>query len=97
MSSPLRFGVGAIAVLILDGAGRHSSPRLKLPENVVLLPLPPCEPELNPIENIGADLRSNYLGHRVYNNYEAIVDACRDAWNALMRIPDVITSITNRT
>jgi len=89
--------VGAIGVLILDRAGWHSSPRLKVPDNVVLLRLPPYAPELNPIENLWAYLRSNYLSHRVYENYGAIVDACCDAWNALMRMPNVITSITNRT
>jgi hypothetical protein len=87
---------GAIAVLILDGAGWHSSPRLTVPENLVLLQLPPYAPELNPIENVWAYLRSNYLCHRAYKDYEAIVDACCDAWNALMRMPDVIRSITNR-
>jgi hypothetical protein len=39
--------VGAIALLILDGAGWHGSPRLHLPDNIVLLPLPPYSPELN--------------------------------------------------
>ena len=38
--------VGAIALLILDGAGWHSAPRLKIPENIVLLRLPPYAPEL---------------------------------------------------
>jgi hypothetical protein len=36
--------VGAIAVLVLDGAGWHTSPRLKLPDNIVLLPLPAYSP-----------------------------------------------------
>jgi hypothetical protein len=41
--------VGAIALLVLDGAGWHSSPRLKVPDNIVLLPLRfrrpmPCGP-----------------------------------------------------
>ncbi len=27
--------IGAIAVLVLDGAGWHTSPRLKLPDNIV--------------------------------------------------------------
>ena len=44
--------VGAIAVMVLDGASWHASPRLRLPDNIVLLPLPPYAPELNPIENI---------------------------------------------
>ena len=58
--------------------------------------LPLYAPELNPIENVWAYLRSNYLSHRAYKDYEAIVDACCDAWNALMRMPEVITSFTNR-
>ncbi len=48
---------GAIAVLVLDGAGWHRSPRLKVPDNVVLLPLPPYSPELNPVENVWEYLR----------------------------------------
>jgi hypothetical protein len=43
---------GAIAVLVLDGAGWHRSPRLKVPDNIALLPLPPYSPELNPVENV---------------------------------------------
>jgi transposase len=85
--------VGAIALLVLDGAGWHSSPRLSIPENIVLLPLPPYSPELNPVENIWAFLRSNYLCHRVFDGYEAIIDACANAWNALMTLPDAIRSI----
>jgi hypothetical protein len=88
--------VGAIAVLVLDGAGWHSSPRLKIPDNIVLLRLPPYAPELNPTENIWEYLRGNQLSNRLYKSYENIVDACCDAWNALMQLPDVIRSIGNR-
>ena len=88
--------VGAIALLILDGAGWHSSPRLQVPDNVVLLPLPAYAPELNPTENLWQYVRSNYLSHEVYENYEAVVNACSDAWNALMKLPEVISSIGNR-
>ena len=88
--------VGAIAVPILDGAGWHNSPRLEMPDNIVPLRLPPYAPELNPAENIWAYLRGNQLSNRLYRSYEDIVDACCDAWNALMRRPDVIRSIGNR-
>jgi DDE superfamily endonuclease len=54
-----RVSVGAIALLVLDGAGWHSSPRLKVPDNIVLLPLPPYSPELNPMENVWEFLRGN--------------------------------------
>ena len=39
-----RVSVGAIAVLVLDGAGWHSSPRLELPDNIVLLRCRPTRP-----------------------------------------------------
>jgi len=80
---------GAIALLIVDGAGWHSSPKLALPENIVLLKLPPYAPELNPAENIWEYLRGNTLSHQVWETYEEIVDACCNAWNALMRAPDI--------
>ncbi len=88
--------VSAIALLILDGAGWHGSPHLVVPENIVLLPLPAYAPELNSIENIWDYLRSNFLSHCVWDTYEAILDACCDAWNALIATPDVIASIGTR-
>jgi hypothetical protein len=89
-------GPGAIALLIVDGAGWHSSPKLALPENIVLLKLPPYAPELNPAENIWEYLRGNALSHQVWETYEEIVDACCNAWNALMRAPHIIRSIATR-
>jgi transposase len=86
----------AHAVLVLDGAGWHSSPRLRMPGNISLLPLPRCAPELNPVENVWEFLRQNLLSHRVWESYEAIVDACCHAWNALMQAPEEIASITMR-
>jgi len=89
-------GVGAIAVLVMDGAGWHSSPQLTVPDNIVLLHLPPYSPELNPVENIWAYIRGNFLSHRVFADYEAILKACSDAWNALIKAPATITSIASR-
>ena len=48
-----RVSVGAIALLLLDGAGWHSSPRLKVPSNIALLPLPPYAPELIKLSEAG--------------------------------------------
>lgn len=88
--------VGAIALLVLDGAGWHSSPRLTVPGNIVLLPLPPYSPELNPVENVWEFLRGNFLSHRVWETYEEIMEACCYAWNELMKMPDRVASITRR-
>jgi transposase len=88
---------GAHAVLVLDRAGWHTSPKLTLPENISLLPLPSYAPELNPVENVWAYLRANFLSHRVWDSYDAIVSACCDAWNKLMNTPERLASITHRT
>ncbi len=53
-------------------------------------------PELNSVENIWDYLRSNFLSHCVWDTYEAILDACCDAWNALMAKSEVIVSIGTR-
>jgi DDE superfamily endonuclease len=81
----------------LTGAGWHQQgDKLRIPDNISLLPLPPYSPELNPQESIWQFLRQNYLANRVYASYKAIVDACCDAWNALVTDPARITSIASR-
>ena len=87
----------AHAVVTLDGAGwRQPGGQLCVPKNVSLLTLPPYSPELNPVENVWQFLRQNHLSNRVYETYEAIVDACYAAWNALVAEPARITSIASR-
>jgi transposase len=88
---------GAHAILILDGAGWHKTGgALVVPDNITLLPLPPYAPELNPVENVWQYLRQNALSHLVWESYEAIVDACCDAWNELVVTPHRIRSIASR-
>jgi transposase len=71
------------AVMVLDGAGWHDPRALKVPESVTLVPLPPYSPELNPVERVWLYLRERYLSHRLLADYDAVVDACCRAWNAL--------------
>jgi hypothetical protein len=87
---------GAHAVVVLDGAGHHAATALTIPANITLLPLPPASPELNPVENVWEYLRQNRLSLRVWADYDAIVETCCTAWNALMSRPDRIVSITHR-
>jgi putative transposase len=79
------------------GAGWHQTGgKLKVPDNISLLKLPAYSPELNPAETIWQYLRQNQLSNRVFDSYEAIVDACCDAWNALIAEPGRIRSIATR-
>jgi transposase len=82
------------AVLILDQAGWHGSRRLTVPENITLLPLPACSPELNPVERVRLYLRERFLSHRVLQGYEAVLDAACDAWDALARETGRLASLT---
>ena len=66
---------GAHAIVLLDQAGWHITEKLKPPTNISLLPLPPGSPELNPVENIWQYLRQSYLSNRVFDGYDAILDA----------------------
>jgi hypothetical protein len=70
--------------------------KLIVPDNILLLPLPPYAPELNPVEKVRQYLRSNYLAHQVWGTYEAILDANCFAWNKLTASPELIRSIGHR-
>ena len=86
MNHHLRFiseqaGSDVHVILVLDRAGWHVAKALKVPDNISLLYLPPYSPELNPIERLWAYLKSHYLSNRVYQDYDALFDASKDAWN----------------
>ena len=84
---------GAHAVVLMDRAGWHSTARLKLPNNLTIVLLPPRSPELNPVENVWQYLRQNWLSNSVFQDYQAVLDAGCDAWNKLIAQPQTITSI----
>ena len=88
---------GAQGVLVPDGAVWHQSGgKLRVPD-ITLLHLPPCSPELNPVETVWAHLRSNMLSNRVFDTRDDITLACSDAWNWLAAQPDRITRTRTRT
>jgi putative transposase len=87
---------GAHALIILDKAGWHTTRKLKLPYNLTLVPLPPACPELNAAENIWQYLRQTYLANRVFESYDAILDAAQSAWRRLLQEAGRITSIASR-
>jgi hypothetical protein len=68
-----------------------------VPNNITLMPLPLYAPELNPMGNIWDYLRGNKLSRLVWDSYEAIVAACKDAWDFLMGDPERIQSIAHRS
>jgi transposase len=88
---------GRHAVLLLDQAGWHTTPKLPQFANITLLPLPAGSPELNPTEQVWQQLRDRSLANRCYDSYEQIVEACCDAWNKFTQIPGAIRSLCIRS
>jgi transposase len=87
---------GAHAVLILDRAGWHTTSNLAHARQHHTDPAAFARPELNPVENIWQYLRANWLSNRVFETYDAIIDAACEAWRRLTDQPDTITSIGMR-
>ena len=57
---------GAHAVLVCDGAGWHQrGERLKVPDNITLLSLPPYCLELNPMENVSEITKDDFKSRKV--------------------------------
>ena len=83
----------AHAVVLMDRAGWHKTSKLKVPKNLTIILLPSRSPELNPVENIWQYLRQNWLSNRIFEDYDAILDAGCGAWNRLIAQPETIRSI----
>ena len=64
-----------------------------MPDNITLVSLPPYSPELNPVERVWLCLRERFLSHRLLDDYEAVVQACCNAWNALTARPERLRSL----
>ena len=76
---------GKHAIIICDQASWHVTQKLKWPKNLSCLSLPPYSPELNPMEQVWQYLRQHDLSNRCFDGYNAILDACCNAWNNFTR------------
>ena len=86
----------AHAVILMDRAGWHTTGNLVVPKNITIILLPSKSQELNPVENIWQYLRQNWLSNRIFEDYDAIINAGCEAWNKLLAQPETIKSIGMR-
>ena len=92
----LQVGRRAHAALIMDRAGWHTTAKLKVPKNITIILLPSRSPELNPMENIWRYMRQNWLANRIFDGFADIIDQACKAWNKLIAMPEIISSIGMR-
>jgi hypothetical protein len=80
-------------VMVLDGAGWHSSQSLKAPANIYLLCLPPYAPELNPVEHLWEELREKYFHNLAFDSMSALEDQLEIGLRTLEQTPSRVQSI----
>ena len=77
-------------LMVCDGASAHNDKGLTLPDNIILVKLPPYCPDLNPVEHVWDDMREKYFGNLVFKSLDDVEDqmisACQfcDEQKALM-------------
>lgn len=78
-------------VVLLDGAPPHTAKSLHIPDNILLIRIPPYCPELNPTERVWEDMRQN-LSFDPHATLSSLVD---DAAKLLRSYtPDELISLT---
>ena len=60
-----------LKILIIDNAAFHSTKDVKLPENIILLPIPPYCPELNPAEKMWQWFKSK-VSMKIYKSLDQL-------------------------
>lgn len=78
-------------LLVLDGAGWHTTAKLRVPEGIHLEFLPPSSPELQPAERLWP-LWSEGVANRHFEEIEDMEDALVERCVALLEQPEIIRS-----
>lgn len=92
-------------IMVLDGAGWHTSGLLFVPENIRLVALPPYAPELNPMEHVWDDLREKSFHNRVFESIDGLenqleaslrdLEQDRERVRSIVAWPWIITALMN--
>jgi len=63
-----------LILMVMDGAPCHRAGILNVPQNIILLHLPPYSPQLNPVENFWGELREKGFSNTVFRDMQAVTD-----------------------
>jgi len=81
-------------VLMCDRAGWHGSKTLAIPDNICIVNIPPYTPEMNPMEQIWREIRTQGFRNEIFQTLEKVDDRLCDTICDLS--PDTIKSICGR-
>lgn len=81
-------------LMLVDRAGWHVSARLKIPENIRLIPLPSHSPELNPTEHVWDELREKHFPNLALKTLDDVERQLCQGLNALADDPKRLRNLT---
>jgi transposase len=77
-------------IMFMDKASWHTAGKLKIPDNMKLLFLPPYSPQLNPVEHLWKEVREKYFSNEVFNSIDAVEDRLMEALTFMNQTPDTV-------
>ena len=79
-------------MVVIDNAGFHSTKNITIPDNIILINIPPYSPELNPSEKIWQYIKQRFK-NQTFNDMRELEDWIQDQVNKLST--SLIKSITH--
>lgn len=79
-------------IMFMDKAAWHTTAKLRTPENMAVLFLPPYSPQLNPVEHLWKELRSAFFANRVFASIDAVESQLLDALTYMNSNPALVQS-----
>ena len=81
-------------MMIIDGAPCHSDGVLKMPDNILLITLPPYCPQINPSENMWGDMREKFFPNVVFDSMDGVEERLEEACRFYENNPEIVKSVT---
>ena len=65
-------------ILVMDNVAWHKSQTLMIPENIEFVFIPPYTPEMNPIEQVWAEIRKRGFKNRAFKTLNEVIDKLQE-------------------
>ncbi len=70
-------------ILVMDNAVWHKSQTLTIPENIEFTFIPPYTPEMNPIEQVWAEIRKRGFKNKIFRTLNEVIDKLQEVIQSL--------------
>ncbi len=81
-------------IMFMDKASWHTAGKLKIPDNMKLLFLPPYSPQLNPVEHLWKEVREKYFSNVVFDSIDSVENRLMEALIFMNQSPEIVKSFS---